>query len=202
MLYLFNISDFFTGLLGKELTLSAFYIICLIAGLWYSALLFLFGGGHGGADHTFDAAGDHGVQFSPFSPVSIAVFVSSFGAMGLIGLLGLHLQPFMCSVFSAAISLVISTGFYFAFYRFFILSQSSSVTNTNELINIIAEVITPIPEKGTGEVAYNTGRGRQTSPAKTEDGMSINKGEPVKIIKFVGNICYVAKNNEKNGEEN
>jgi len=193
-----------TGFFARsQLSITAFYTVCLTAGLFYALSLNILGlgdhdsSGIGGGGHDVSHPGDltsgsdHSVHFSPFSPLTMATFISSFGAVGLIGLKGFNLQPFTSAVVSGIISAILSVGVYLLFYKFFILSQASSVLENEDMIGIDAEIITPIPANGLGEIAYHVGGSRHTSPAKTEDGKPISRGIPVKIIKLAGSTCYV-----------
>jgi len=187
----------------SKFSITAFYTVCLTAGLFYALSLNVLGlGDHdsSGIDvgaHDVSHPGDltsgtdHSVHFSPISPVTLSTFISSFGAVGLIGLKGFNLQPFTSAIVSAVISAVISAGVYLLFYKFFILSQASSVVENQDIIGAEAEVITPIPASGLGEIAYTVGGSRQTSPAKTREGNPIPKGSAVKVTSLAGSTCYV-----------
>src|SRR5579862_1570145 len=76
-------------------TLALFYLFCLLVGLVYSVISVILGGhhldfgehdvgghvgGHGGVHH---GSGSE-MNFSPWSPVVIASFITAFGAGGLI----------------------------------------------------------------------------------------------------------------------
>lgn len=53
------------------------------------------------------------------------------------------------------------------------------------------EVITPIPQGGTGEVAYVVKGQREIGAARSEDGTAIGKGRLVVIQKAIGPTLYV-----------
>ena len=179
----------------SQISITAFYTICLVAGLVYTFSLNLLGSGDhdvsGGHDVGGGLSSDHAIHFSPFSPVTLSTFISSFGAVGLIGLKGFGLSPLASAVVSAFISALLAVGIYLLFYRFFILSQASSVVETEEEIGINAEVITPIPKEGIGEIAYSAGVSRMTASARSENGNPIDIGSVVTIKQIVGNIYYV-----------
>jgi hypothetical protein len=58
-----------------------------------------------------------------------------------------------------------------------------------------ANVITPIPENGVGEIAYVVGGTRYSAPARTENGAAVANGKTVKIIRIVGTQFYVTAAN-------
>ena len=51
--------------------------------------------------------------------------------------------------------------------------------------------MTPIPERGVGEICYVQAGTRYTAPARTEDGAAVVTGRPVKITRIIGNQFYV-----------
>jgi hypothetical protein len=63
------------------------------------------------------------------------------------------------------------------------------------LVGMEANVITPIPENGVGEIAYVVGGTRYTAPARTENGIAVATGRPVKIKRVIGTQFYVETTN-------
>jgi hypothetical protein len=55
----------------------------------------------------------------------------------------------------------------------------------------VGHIITPIPEKGVGEIAYVQGGSRYTAPAREESGTPVPAGATVKIVRIVGSQFYV-----------
>ncbi|MCD6309874.1 MAG: NfeD family protein [Candidatus Eremiobacteraeota bacterium] len=188
------------GIIGKlNLGLTSFYLGCLVAGLVYAISLNILGhdtdgDADAGADADVDVGDvghDAGIHFAPFSPVTLSSFISSFGAVGLITLKGFHMAPGLSITVSVITSVLIAIIVYTVFYRFFIMSQASSVVERTTLSGIIAEIITPIPAGGVGEIAYTKKGSRKTSMAKSVDGKEISKGSAVTIEQVVGSTCYV-----------
>ena len=70
-------------------------------------------------------------------------------------------------------------------------TQSSSESHVADLIGAEANVITPIPENGVGEIAYVVGGTRYTAPARAENGAAVANGQTVKITRIVGTQFYV-----------
>jgi membrane protein implicated in regulation of membrane protease activity len=60
-----------------------------------------------------------------------------------------------------------------------------------QLLGQEANVISPIPSDGVGEIAYVQGGSRYSAPARTENGVAIPAGRPVKITRIVGTQFYV-----------
>jgi membrane protein implicated in regulation of membrane protease activity len=147
----------------------------------------------GASDHPGDLAvdaGDSMPSLSPWSPVTIASFVTTLGGVGMVldelGLPGLFTFP------AAAIcGAVIAAAVFYLFYRIFSVTQSSSGVSARQAIGRAAEVITPIPQNGAGEIAYVLGGRRFNSPARTEDGHPIAARASVVIVRKLAGAYYV-----------
>lgn len=182
------------------------YLVCFFLGLGFALLSGLLAGvftGHAGAH--IDAAphmdgggaleGAHSagnVHYSPLSPVTIAMFISTFGGVGI--LMKNAGFPLYVHIPVAAFSGVIVGGLVsYAFYRIMLATQASSHARANEAIGIEAEVTIPIPHVGLGEVAYVLRGSRYTNPAKTVDGKELPAATVVKIVNQVGTTFIVQK---------
>ena len=69
--------------------------------------------------------------------------------------------------------------------------QSSSEVRVANLIGRTAEVITPIPENGVGEISYEVGGTRMSAPARTVNGKPVGRAALVKIKRVAGTTYYV-----------
>ena len=178
--------------------------ICLVVGLMFTLTSVMFGhffghgghvagsGGHveAGADNS-DAPG-----ISIFSPTIIASFITAFGGFGLIFT---QFPKTSNAAISAPLSLLgglAVAGVMLVFLRsVFSHTQSSSESHVARLAGSEANVITPIPENGVGEIAYVVGGTRYSAPARTENGAAVANGKTVKIIRIVGTQFYVTAAN-------
>jgi membrane protein implicated in regulation of membrane protease activity len=181
-------------------TLSCVYFTLLAVGVVYAIVIlvagelhdFGFGGGHvdlsGGHDITFE----HGeVSVTSLSPVTIASFVTAFGAFGLISA-GLFNVSAQASLLWAAVgALVIAAIAHFAFGYFLIAPQSSSEVTARHVIGTTGEVITPIASGRLGEVAFVARGGRVTTSARAAGEQAIPRGTMVTIEQMVGNVAIV-----------
>jgi membrane protein implicated in regulation of membrane protease activity len=70
-------------------------------------------------------------------------------------------------------------------------TQSSSESRVASLMGQMASIVTPIPVNGVGEIAYVQGGSRYTAPARTETGVAVPAGKPVRITRVVGTQYYV-----------
>jgi membrane protein implicated in regulation of membrane protease activity len=181
------------------------YMVLLILGLLYAVFLLISGqigsdgggnmdhdiniGGHEAGIHTGDV--DHPQGLSPISPLTIATFVTAFGATGLIAT-GLFKASDRASLIWAAVGGVLfSALIYVGFTYLFIKPQGSSEVRVADLVGITAEIITPIPENGLGEIAFVAQGGRVTYSARHYQNGKVARGTPVRILRVVGGVAYV-----------
>jgi hypothetical protein len=138
----------------------------------------------GGVDHPE-------VSVPSLSPVTVASFVTAFGAFGLIGL-GLFDVSARWSLAWAAIGgVVVAVIAHFAFGYFLIAPQGSSEVGRADILGAVAEVTTPIPADSVGEVAFVAQGGRVTYPAKSGAGTPIARGTTVVIERIISGIVVV-----------
>ncbi|MFQ5856753.1 MAG: NfeD family protein [Anaerolineae bacterium] len=181
-------------------TLSCLYFALLIVGVVYAVVILVAGElhdfGFGGGD--VDLSGGHDISFehgdvsvTSLSPVTIASFITAFGAFGLIstGLFNVSAQASL--LWAAAGALVIAAIAHFAFGYFLIAPQSSSEVTAAHVIGATGEVITRIAPGRLGEVAFVARGGRVTTSARAAGGQSIPRGTVVTIERIVGNVAIV-----------
>lgn len=143
----------------------------------------------GGSAHGHDArqavidgfSGNENPGVTPFSPLFLSVLLASFGALGLLFIRGFSLPASMSAFIAMIVGLVIAWGVSKAFITVFVSSQTNSLAESFRAVGTEAEVITPIPEGGTGEIAYVLTGKRLTAPASSEDGTAIARGRKVVI---------------------
>ena len=185
------------------------YIICMAVGFVFTlgSLIFghLLGGGHelghfetghleGAGGHAEAGLENNGMPgMSPFSPMVIASFVASFGGLGII----FHSIPTTSSPWvSAPLAIVgafgIATALFFVLRSLFNATQGSSESSLANVIGLVGEVITPIPEQGVGEIAYVQKGARYSAPAREQTGAPVAGGKAVKIVRVAGSQFYVA----------
>jgi membrane protein implicated in regulation of membrane protease activity len=186
-------------------TTTKVYLIFFFLGLIYAIIAGIFshvldlGGDHdlgdiGGGVDTADLSGAGMPTFSPINSVTLATFVTTFGAAGLIwnyfkpGTAGWF--PGLFVAFLAAFLVAIAV--FYLFYKVFSVTQSSSEARVADLPGSIAEVTAPIPENGIGEIAYIQKGTRLNAPAKSEDGRPIPAHASVTITRVSGSVLIVA----------
>lgn len=171
--------------------LDIFYLILLGVGVVYAIFSLLAGMDF---DLPFDLPGLDApgeVSLASISPISIAAFITAFGAIGIIVTRGMGL-PAMTSVIGAVVgSLVVALAAHALFFFILIAPQASSAVKQSNLIGITAEVTAPIPATSVGEIAYVAMGSRQTSPARSATGDAIPRGVAVIIESITGTVFNV-----------
>ena len=145
-----------------------------------------------------DVGGDVGhseVNVPSLSPVTVASFVTAFGAFGLIALGLFDTSAQWSLAWAAGGGLVVAVIAHFAFGYFLIAPQGSSEVKLRDIVGAAAEVITPIPADSVGEVAFVAQGGRMTYTAKSATGTPIARGTTVVIEKVVDGVAVVRPQN-------
>jgi membrane-bound ClpP family serine protease len=114
---------------------------------------------------------------------------------GLAGLLSLPAAAFA--------GLILAAGTFHFFSRVFRSVQSSSGVSGRQAIGAPARVITPIPESGTGEIAYVVGGRRFNGPARGLEGRAFAKDAEVVIVERSTGLFVVREKAQtpSNGDE-
>jgi membrane protein implicated in regulation of membrane protease activity len=176
------------------------YLVCFFLGLGFALISGLLGGVFsGGAEAHIDAGGIHGaptegpVHFPLLSPVTLAMFISTFGGIGFL-LKRMSTMPVAVQVpIAAASGLILGGGVSWFFYRIMRSLESTSHIRADEAVGQEAEVTVPIPKDGLGEIAFTAKGSRTSSPARSADGLEIAARTTVKIVKLVGSTYHVQK---------
>jgi hypothetical protein len=140
-----------------------------------------------------DTGGGDGssVKVPSLSPITVASFVTAFGAFGLIAL-GLFDSTTRASlVWAAGGGFVVALIAHFAFGYFLIAPQGSSGVMLKNFPGMLAEVITPIPVGSVGEIALVSQGGRVTYTAKSSTDEAIPRGTTVMIENVIGGVAMV-----------
>jgi hypothetical protein len=191
--------------------LEFIYLVCFFLGLGFAVLSGLLAGvfgGHAGphvdaggahvdlggshGDGTHAPAAEGSLHFQPLSPVSIALFVTTFGGIGLL-LKKLGYPPLVQLPVGMLSGLIVGGAVAYGFYRIMQSTQASSHVRAGEEIGLQAEVTVPIPNGGLGEIAYVVRGSRLTNPARSIDGKELPARVIVKIVEQSGNVYIVQK---------
>jgi membrane protein implicated in regulation of membrane protease activity len=147
------------------------------------------GSGHG-AVHA-DAAVDAGFRFPFFSPLALAAFAGALGAFGLIARLGLGLDDWASLLVAVPAGMATSYAASYAGWKVMSGAEASSQIRSADLEGARAEVLTPIPGGGLGEVAALVNGQRFTASAREAEGREVPRGAHVTVVQMVGSTLVV-----------
>ena len=172
-------------------SLNCIYLAMVIAGLIYAIGLLLLGEFGGDADGG-DADGGVDGDIQIFSPITGATFVTVFGATGLICTIGFGMDPRLSQIVAAFVGAVVSLLVAFVYSQVLIEMQGTTEIRQADMIGIQAEVSTPIPAQGTGEVRFILNNERLSRPARSRDRTAIPRGATVIIERTAADSVIVS----------
>lgn len=147
-------------------------------------------GGHGKVTHA-DTAAAPTFHFPFFSPLAISTLVAAIGGYGLITKVGMGMNDGPSIASSVIAALVTAYVITYIAWKVVIGSIGSSRIRTSQLVGATAEIITPIPENGMGEIAIVVHNQRVTGPARSVDGKPVPRGAAVKVYEMLGTTYVV-----------
>lgn len=176
--------------------LNLVYGAALLMGFVYALFLMFFqgvGDAFGDLDLNLDGDADvHGGEAAGISLLAIASFISAFGAFGLVAvtLFDAGHVPSLIAALLGGLLFGIAAQFFFIY----ILSPTiSSEVRQAKLIGMVAEITTPIPTNGVGQIAFIAEGSRVTYSARSTDAsQGFRRGTPVRVERIVGGIAYVS----------
>lgn len=143
------------------------------------------------ADVQLSDAPDTAGSPSPFSPLVLASAITTFGAVGLISMKGFGLSGLASTFVALGFAGAMGAAIFYGIVKFMYGSQSNSVFSLEDLVGYEAEVITSVPTKGLGEIAYTVKGVRGTLSARSLEGTEIRRGAVVIIREIAGNAAVV-----------
>lgn len=168
-------------------TLNCIYFSSLVAGIILAlASLVLSDLGGGGDAPDLDLNGDGSGDLTIFSPVTIGAFLAVFGGIGLITSVGYTMDARQSLVISGVAAAVISLLVAVIYSRLLIELHGSTNILETEMVGLEAEVTTPIPAEGLGEVRFDIHNERMNRPARSASHHPLPRGATVVIEQVLG----------------
>ena len=167
------------------------YILSFALGLGYAVIVWLAGHLFGGDVHDVHMDVGTDLPITPLSPTVIATFLAGFGGGGYLANSYFQLSVGKGIVVALLTGVLLSAGTFGVLTILFKNTQAGSEYSFEDMIGHVVQVITPIPENGTGEVALIAKGTRTNGPARSADGKAIPRNSPVEIVRVVGNVYYV-----------
>jgi membrane protein implicated in regulation of membrane protease activity len=146
-------------------------------------------GGHGTASAEGHATS---FQFPFFSPLALATLFGSIGAYGLMALRGLGSSETASLFIAVPAGLVTAYLVTYVSWRLVRSASGSSQVRPAQLVGARAEVLTPIPAGGIGEVAAMVEGQRFNAPAREVGGRAVVRGQVVRVTEMVGGTLLVS----------
>jgi membrane protein implicated in regulation of membrane protease activity len=135
-------------------------------------------------------------HLGPFSPMIIAMFFTCFGLSGAILTKPIPLG-WLSILPSLAIGVAGSWASMSAYNKRLAATEASSDAQVWRLVGREAQVITPIPENGVGEIQYVARGSTYAAPARSTDKGTIARGTKVTIVDASKTIFSVRKSIEE-----
>lgn len=174
--------------------LTVMYLVLAALGAGYVVIASILG--H--VAEAFDGHGDGGdghagltFHFPFFSPLALATLFGALGGWGLILNHGFRVTDETSLI--AAIPLALATGYAvtYAAWRLIRGSRGTITYRMSDLVGAAAEVLTPIPAGGIGEVAAVVSGQRYSGPARERQGREVPRGAVVKVVEVIGGTLLV-----------
>jgi len=149
---------------------------------------------HGDSGHAADTHGENQgreLHASPLNPVIIATFFGGFGGFGVLGTRLFCLPDFLSLLVALPAGLALGGGMFAVYARLAATAEADSTITWRDVQGVVAEVITPIPENGLGEILYVAKGSRRSSPARTIDGWAVPRGTRVTVLKMANGVAIV-----------
>ena len=175
----------------SQMSVGLVYFAAFVIGLGYAVIVGIsshFFGDAGGDTH-MDVGTD--LPITPLSPTVIATFLTGFGGGGLLANSYFQLSVGKGVLVALLVGVLLSGGTFGVLTVLFRNTQAGSEYSLDDMAGRVVQIITPIPENGTGEVALVVKGTRVIGPARSEDGTAIQRSTPVEIVRVVGNVYYV-----------
>jgi membrane protein implicated in regulation of membrane protease activity len=161
-----------------------------------------YGAGSDDVGHGSASAGSHAApsfHFPFFSPLALAALFGSLGAYGVIARLGFGTGEGASLAFAVPAAVLTSYLVTYAAWRLVRSSTGSSMIRMADLPGTRAEVLTPIPAGGTGEVAALVGNQRFNAPAREVFGREVPRGRIVVVREVAGSTLIVSASGDHGG---
>jgi membrane protein implicated in regulation of membrane protease activity len=156
------------------------------------------GTGHGAASHAGDA-GAAAFHYPFFSPLALATLFAALGGFGLIAKHGLRATDGVSLIVAIPAAVATAYAITYVGWRLVSGSRGTSQIRTADLAGATAEVLTPIPAHGLGEVAAMVAGQRYTGPAREVEGRAVPRGARVTVVEVLGSTLVVTTSPGKRG---
>jgi len=191
------------------MTWATFYLACFLIGVSLSFLSF--GGGslrlphlhlhlphhapihHLGGVHAHSGGINEGAEFPFFNYATLTAFLAWFGGMGYLLTIYSTLMVAVVMTLATATGLV-GAAMVFLFVVKLLLRHDVALDPADfDRVGVLARIVSPIRQGGTGEIIFSQNGTRQTCGARSEDGDALPKGTEVVVTRYERGLAYVRR---------
>ncbi|MBB3113448.1 hypothetical protein FHS18_005560 [Paenibacillus phyllosphaerae] len=147
-----------------------FALVSVVLGDWLSVAL----------DGALDFLSVDGIRM--WQPMTVAGWITTFGGAGLLLKEYTGLGTAIVMVLACIVAQLLTLAFYFLYIRPMERSENSVGYSVMELVGVIAEVLTPVPAQGYGEVTLRVGASYTHHIASSYEGVGIAAGAKVVVV--------------------
>jgi membrane protein implicated in regulation of membrane protease activity len=182
---------------------ESFYLTCFLVGLLLTVVSFVFGGHfhlpvhvslpHGWhLPHIGIRHGSHD-QGSPLSLTTLLMFLTWFGGTGYV-MSHYHNTTAVVALFcSAAVGFLGGALMNVFTMRVFVANEHPLREEDFEMVGVLGHLSIPIRETGTGELIYSQQGTRRSCGARSDEGIAIDRGTEVVVMRYDKGIAYVRR---------
>ena len=176
------------------MTQESFYLGCFLVGFLLSLVSFIAQAGHMHGHGHFQSHGHHhaGGAVSKFNFSTIAAFLAWFGGSGYLieRHTGLWALVGLCV---AALIGICGAAVVFWFLAKLVARDRTLNPADYDMIGVLGHVTSTVREGGIGEMKFARDGGRQSAPARSDDGRPIDKGSEVVVTRYENGVAYVKR---------
>jgi hypothetical protein len=182
---------------------SDIYLFCFLVGATLSVFSFLAGAihlhlpfkmhFHVQAPHGHGASHGGGPHISWFNASTVLAFLAWFGGVGYLMTRYSHVETFLIVAMATLAGL--AAGWVVLRFLLKLVGPSDEPLRESDrrIEGALGTVSMTIRENGTGEIIFPLGGARRCSGARTEDGLTIERGTEVVIERYEKGIAYVKR---------
>ena len=188
--------------------LEIFFLVCFLVGVTLSVLSFIGGSfhlphfhvhvphGHTATPHAAGArhaGGGPGADMPVFNFATITAFLAWFGGSGYLLMRYSTLMVSLILLISVSIGVVGATVVFLFIAKLLMKHERWLDPADYERVGVLARVISPIREGGTGEIIFSQEGTRNTCGARSDTGEAVARDTEVVITRYEKGIAYVRK---------
>jgi hypothetical protein len=148
---------------------------------------------HAGASHGAQGGSEGAPSIPWWNTFSIMIFLCWFGAAGyLLTRYGSFVAGIVV-VFAGVCGMAGGAIVFFFLARVMLPHEHELTADETEVVGVVGRISAPIRVGGIGEIVYEQLGARHSAPARSEDGVAIQKQEEVFVVRYEKGVAYVRR---------